>query len=122
MEKWETRIKLKLPGKLFKRNVLFTFEWAAWMIAYDHMNCGLNDFHELPPEVQVNAVSYGAAVWAATKRGRSAGFTYDDIVSALMHATRGENMQIGEAMQYAKQPKWMQAKQAKESDAEEKKS
>lgn len=120
MEKWEVKIRLRLPGRLRKKSVLFTFEWGAWMIAYDHMNCGPDEFHELPPEAQVNAVSYGAALWGAVKRGGSAKFTYADIVSGLMRATREENTRIGEAMQYAKQPSWMRVETGG-SDADEKK-
>jgi len=96
MNQWECKIRLRFG--LFKRTVIFTFEWGAWFMAYEKMNCSPDEFNNLPIEDQIMAISYGAAAWSRIKRKKRIFFSYDQLSSALMRASRAENMRIGEAM------------------------
>lgn len=119
MEKWQVEIKLKLPHKLFKRKVKFTFEWAAWIFAWQHYNCPPEEFEELPMEEKLMAVSYGAALWERVKSKKKVFFSFGDIYSGLMKATREENTRIGEAMKYAQYPDWLHLGKEEQKEAEE---
>jgi len=103
---WRTEIKLKFPG-CRRRRVAFRYEWKAWLLAYEVMKMGPEEFHELPPDVQLTAVHYGAAVWERMVHRKSTYFTYDDMVEALNKASKEDNILLATTMGEARFPEWM---------------
>ena len=108
MEKWQAEIRLKFRG-IWKITVCFSYEWKAWLIAYDLFNCSPEEFSKLDLDKQFTAISYGAAAWDLMKRGKGVFFTYDNIVKALENASKADNQRLAKAMEYAKFPEWLKA-------------
>jgi len=107
MEKWQTVINLKFKGCPWKIRTGFSYEWKAWLIAYDLFNCSPEEFSKMPIDKQATAVAYGAAAWDRIKKGKKVFFTYDNIVDALLIATKEENMRLAKALEYAQFPQWL---------------
>jgi len=106
-EKWQTVINLKFKGCPWKIRIGFSYEWKAWLIAYDLFDCSPEEFNKMPIDKQSTAVAYGAAAWDRIKKGKKVFFTYDNIVEALLKATKEENMRLVKALEYAQFPKWL---------------
>ena len=107
MERWETELMLKFRYAPWKIRVRFCFEWKAWLIAYEKLGFGPDGLDKLPTDKQVDAIAYGAAVWARVKDGRKPFFTADQLREALMKASRAENLKLTEALAYAQFPDWL---------------
>jgi hypothetical protein len=107
MEKWQVELKLKFRGVPWKIKVGFSFEWKAWLIAYDLFDVSIEEFQKLDSEEQMTALCYGAAYWDRMKKGKRIFFSYEDIIFALDKATKEENKQLGEALNYAHFPEWL---------------
>ena len=108
MEEWQAEIKLRFKG-LFKITVRFSFEWRAWLLAYDIFNCSPKEFSKLDLDKQFTAISYGAAAWDLMKRRKGVFFTYDNIVQALSDASKADNQRLAKAMEYAQFPEWLKS-------------
>ena len=109
MERWQTSLRLKIRGIPWKVKIGFSFEWKAWLLAYDQTQTGPEEFSKLLPDVQLNALAYGAATWHLLKQGRKVYFSPDEIAEALLKATKAENNQLLSAMNYARWPEWMRS-------------
>ena len=108
MEKWQTMLNLKFRRLPWRIKVGFSYEWKAWLIAYDLFNMGPEEFAKLNLEKQVTAIAYGAAAWYRMQKGKKVYFTYDDIADAMMKASKAENLMLSHAMSYAQFPEWLQ--------------
>jgi len=108
MEKWQAEIKLRFKG-LFKITVRFSFEWKAWLLAYELFDCSPSEFQKYDLDKQFTAICYGAAMWDRMKRGKSVFFTYDNIVQALASASKADNQKLAKTMEYAQFPEWLKA-------------
>jgi hypothetical protein len=115
MEKWQAVIRLKFRKFPFRIKVCFSYEWKAWLLAYDLFNTDPENFSKLDLDKQVNALAYGAASWHRIKGGKKVFFTYDDLKDALLKASKAENLKLSNAMSYAKFPDWLK-KGTEESD------
>lgn len=107
MEKWQVELKLKFRGVPWKIKIMFSFEWKAWLIAYDLFDVSPEEFLKLGQEEQMNALCYSAAYWYKFKKGKKVFFSYEDIIYALDKAAKEENRQLGEALSYAYFPEWL---------------
>jgi hypothetical protein len=87
----------------------FTFEWKAWLIAYDEMKCGPDEFNKLTAEEQIMAMAYGAATWWSMKNQKKISFDMSDIGMALMKASKADNLALAAALRYAQFPDWMKS-------------
>ena len=83
MEKWQAELRLKFRGVPWKIRVGFSYEWKAWLIAYDIAAATPEEFAKLPLETQKNLLAYGAAAWHLMKRRKKVFFAPDDIATAL---------------------------------------
>lgn len=119
MEHWQTVLQLKIRGIPWKLKIGFDYEWKAWLLAYDLMQVGPEEFNKLDFDRQLTALAYGAAAWHLLKNGRRVYFTYEDIAEALLKATKAENKQLEQAMAYAKFPDWLKAGVDKSKKKEE---
>lgn len=108
MNPWQTKIRLKFPGKLFKRNVGFCFSWQAWFIAYDTLDVEPDEFLEKDSEQQMNALAYGAAFWFCARRRERFFFTYESLTKALNRASMEDYKKIEAALKSAQFPEWME--------------
>ncbi len=109
MEKWETQLNLRFPGMPWKFKVGFVFEWKAWLIAYDLLKIGPEEFNALPSEQQLATITYAAAAWYRMKNGKKVFFTRDQLTAALMNASKADNLRIIHALHYAQFPDWLKA-------------
>jgi len=109
MEKWQAEINLKFKRCPWRFKVGFTYEWKAWLIAYDHFDLSPGEFLKLEREKQEMGLAYGAAAWHLLKKGKNVFFTYDDLAEALLKASKAENMKLTNAMSSASFPDWMKA-------------
>jgi len=107
MEKWQCELKLRFRGMPYKMRVIFSFEWKAWLIAYDLFDKSPEEFNKLEPEEQITALCYGAAYWDKIKKGRKVYFSYEDMVFALNKASKEENKMLAETLKYAQFPDWL---------------
>jgi hypothetical protein len=114
MEKWQTEIRLKVGKFPFRFKVRFSYEWKAWLIAYELFDTGPEEFSKLDFDKQITGLAYGAAAWYRIKQGKKVFFTYADLKTALLKATKADNLKLTNAMSYAKFPDWL--KQGTESD------
>ena len=112
MEKWQTSLNLKFQRVPWKFRVGFSYEWKAWLLAYDHFNCSPEEFSKMDIDKQSTALAFGAAAWDRMKKGKKVFFTYEDIVLALLKASKEENIKLAMAMSYASFPKWLKAEGA----------
>jgi len=106
MEKWQVEISLKFKG-IWKIKVQFSFEWKAWLLAYDLFNCSPEEFQKLDIDKQFTALCYGAAAWSLMERKRKVFFTYENMAEALLKASKADNQKLAEAMKYAQFPEWL---------------
>ena len=109
MEKWQAEISLKFKRVPWRFKVGFTYEWKAWLLAYDHFAVGPEEFSKLDIDKQITGLAYGAAAWHLLKNGKKVFFRYVDLEEALLKATKAENMKLTDAMSYAKFPDWLKA-------------
>ena len=109
MEKWQTEISLKFKRVPWRFKVGFTYEWKAWLIAYDVFSLSPEEFGKLDADKQITALAYGAASWHLMKQGKNVFFTFADIDQALLHASKAENLQLIKTMSYAKFPDWLKS-------------
>lgn len=107
MEKWQTRLRLKFKRIPFKIKVGFDYEWKAWLIAYDHLKISPEEFAQMDLDRQLTVLAFGAASWHRIKQGKNVPFSYDDLIAALLRASKAENQRLTETMSYAKFPDWM---------------
>ena len=107
MEKWQTELNLKFKGVPWRFKVRFTYEWKAWLLAYDHFAVDPEEYSKLDLEKQVVGLAYGAAAWYLMKNKKKVFFTYDDLAEALLKASKAENQKLSDAMSYAKFPEWL---------------
>ena len=107
MEKWQTEINLKFSRVPWRFRVGFSYEWKAWLIAYDHFATDPAGFSKLDYEQQITGLAFGAASWHLLKRGEKVFFTYDKLSEALLRASKAENLKLIEAMKYAQFPQWL---------------
>lgn len=107
MEKWQAEIRLKFRKFPFRIKVCFSYEWKAWLIAYDLFGTDPESFSKLDFDKQINALAYGAASWNRIKRGKKVFFSYDDLKDALLKASKADNLKLTSAMSYAKFPDWL---------------
>ena len=110
MEKWQTEISLKFKRVPWRFKVGFTYEWKAWLLAYDHFNVGPEEFSKLDIDKQITGLAYGAASWHRIKQGKKVFFTFADIDQTLLHASKAENLKLIKAMTYAQFPDWLKGK------------
>jgi len=117
MEKWQTELRLKFRGVPWKIRVGFSYEWKAWLIAYDIAAATPEEFAKLPLETQKNLLAYGAAAWHLMKRRKKVFFAPDDIATALMRASQADGLTLNRALSYARFPDWLQvAPEGKKKD------
>ena len=115
MEKWQTIVKLKLKG-FFRTSVRFSFEWKAWLLAYDLYSCSPGDFSKLDIDDQFSALCYGAAAWDLIKRKKGVFFTYEDMKKALLNASKADNQKLARVLKSAQFPQWLRSRQEEEDD------
>jgi hypothetical protein len=106
MDKHQAKIRLRFRG-IFRISVRFSFEWKAWLLAYDLYNCSPQEFSEYDIDKQFTALCFGAASWDLMKRGRSVYFTFDDMTKALNAASKADNRKLADTMKYAQFPDWL---------------
>lgn len=109
MEKHQAEIKLKFKG-IFKIRVRFSFEWQAWFLAWNVFKVDPDEFGKLDPDKQFSAIAYGAAAWYLMNRAKPVYFTFDNMVEALMKASKEDNQKIAVALRYAQWPEWVKSK------------
>jgi len=109
MEKWQAEISLKFKRCPWRFKVGFTYEWKAWLIAYDHFAVGPEEFSKLDIDKQVTGLAYGAASWHLIKKRRKVFFTYNDLAEALLKASKAQNLILTKTMSYASFPDWLKA-------------
>jgi len=109
MEKWQTEISLKFKRVPWRFKVGFTYEWKAWLLAYDHFNVGPEEFSKLDIDKQITGLAYGAAAWHLLKNGKKVFFTYNDLAEALLKASKAQNLILDNARSYASFPDWLKA-------------
>ena len=107
MEKWQTRLKLRIKGIPWKISIGFSYEWKAWLIAYEVFQTSPEEFGKLDTDKQISALAYGAAYWDMMKRGKKIFFDFKDIDQALLHASKADNLQLIKTMSYAQFPDWL---------------
>jgi len=107
LEKWQTVINLKFPGCPWRIRTGFSYEWKAWLIAYELFDCSPEEFAKMDFDKQATALAYGAASWDRIKKGKKVFFTFDNMVNALLKSTKEENIRLVKALSYAQFPKWL---------------
>ena len=119
MEKWEIVLKLRFGGLFWPVKQGFSFEWKAWLLAYETTECGPDEFNALDGERQIAALAYGAACWWSMKHRKKVFFTMENIADALMRATKADNLALASALREAQFPLWMRAMSEDKKKAEE---
>ena len=107
MERWEIVLRLRFGGLRWPIKQGFSFEWKAWLIAYEVTECGPDAFLELDSERQIAALAYGAAAWWSMKHRKKIYFTMENIADALMRASKADNVALAQALREAQFPEWM---------------
>ena len=107
MEKWQAEISLKFKRVPWRIKVGFSYEWKAWLIAYDLLGMGPEEFGKIDVDKQLSALAFGAASWYRLKQGKSVFFTSEDIETALLNASKADNIEVINAMKYAQFPPWL---------------
>jgi len=119
MERWEIILPLKFGGLRWPRKQGFSFEWKAWLIAYEVTECGPDAFNNLDGDRQVAALAYGAACWWSIKHRKKITFTMENIADGLMRASKADNLALAAALREAQFPEWMKAMSDDKKKAEE---
>ena len=109
MEKYQVEVLLKIK-RPWKISVRFSFEWKAWLLAYDLFNCSPGEFSKLTHDKQFTAICYGAAAWDRMKRGKQVFFTYKDLCQGLLRASKADNQKLAKTMGYIELPQWLKDK------------
>jgi len=105
MEKSEVILRLRIG--LIKRKVGFTYEWKAWLMAWDMTGGNPEDFGKQPLDLQMSSLAYGAASWYQMKRGKPMRYTFGQVTEALLRASKADNIRLAKAMEYAQFPEWI---------------
>lgn len=107
MEKWQIILRLRLGKIPWRRKICFSFEWKAWLIAYDYLNMTPEEFSKTDSDKQISVLAFGAASWDRMKKGKNVYFTPGDIEKALLGASKADNIKVINAMSYARFPGWL---------------
>ena len=110
MEKWQTSLKLRFRGIPWKVSIGFSYEWKAWLLAYEVFDVSPEEFGKLDADKQITALAFGAACWDMMKKGKKPYFTYADMDRALLGASKEDNLKLVRAMSYAQFPDWLKGK------------
>jgi hypothetical protein len=107
VEKWQTTIRLKFKRVPWRIKVGFTYEWKAWLIAYDLFKVTPDGFSKMDYDKQITGLAFGAASWYLMKQGKNVFFSYEQLILALLKASKAENQKLALAMTYASFPEWL---------------
>lgn len=107
-------IKMKFPAKFNLSRTLkvgFRFTHFALFTAMDVTETEPHQFEKLPPDEQLAAVAYGAAIHDAMKTGKRFKYDYATFRKALDTCSLNDGKKLGQAWAYAETPKWMREAQ-----------